>query len=103
MSRDDDTSSGQVKTAIPLMRGGMSQKHAGNGARCKFVGCRGRHVGVAEVAKHDVQILRRLAMEETIWNIIMNGGAWAPIKEVGGGGEGFSPIGGSHVGVDVTP
>jgi hypothetical protein len=42
MSRDDDTSSRQVKTAIPLMRGGIPPKHTSNGARCEFVGCRDR-------------------------------------------------------------
>jgi hypothetical protein len=33
MSRDDDTSSGQVKTAIPLMSEGISKKNTGGGAR----------------------------------------------------------------------
>jgi hypothetical protein len=74
MSRDDDTSSGQVKTATLLIRGGIPQIHADSGARCEFVGCCGRQVGVAEATKHThVQVLRRLAVEETIRNIILNG------------------------------
>ena len=48
MSRDDDAMRGEVETAIPLMRGGISEKDTCCRARCQLVTGGGGHIWVAK-------------------------------------------------------
>ena len=52
VSRYDDSTRGEVETAIPLMRGGISEKDTGCRARCQLVAGGGDHIWVAKARKH---------------------------------------------------
>jgi hypothetical protein len=56
-----------------------------------FGGC--LHVGVIEAPKNTQMVIGwRLIMQMSVWNVMLNGGGWAPIMEVAGRQESLGPI-----------
>ena len=98
MSGDDYATRREVEAAITLMGRGISEEHAGSGARRQLVASCGGHVRVTEApedAKKGVVWWR--AVQQREGNAVLDSRAWAPIQEIGGRTEGLSPIRRRHV------
>jgi len=52
MARDDDPPSSEVKTAVPLVGGGITEEDTSCGTRSKLVFGSGSHVGIAQTAEN---------------------------------------------------
>ena len=52
MSRYNDPIRREIKTPVTLVLGGIAQEDTEGGARSDFVGCGGRHIGVACTTKN---------------------------------------------------
>lgn len=52
MPGDEDSVSGEIKTPIALVIGGVAKKNIEGGPRCEFVRHRRGKVGVASTTKH---------------------------------------------------
>ena len=95
MSRDDYATRGEVETAITLMGGGISEEHAGGGARRQLVASCGGHVRLTE-APEDTEkgVIWWRAVQQREGDAILDGRTRAPIQEIGGRAEDLSPVGG---------
>jgi len=52
MARDDDLPSGEVETAVPLVRGGITEEDTSCRTGSKLVFGSGSHVGIAQTAEN---------------------------------------------------
>jgi len=52
MARDDGPPSGEVETAVPLVRGGITEEDTSCRAGSKLVFGSGSHVGIAQTAEN---------------------------------------------------
>jgi hypothetical protein len=69
VSGGDDTTCGELKTAVAAMCGWISEENTGAGPRGKLMRCGGKKVGVAQAPKDsEVTVGGRRPMEELVWN-----------------------------------
>jgi hypothetical protein len=68
MSRGDDTSRGEIETAITRMIWWISKKNTGARTRTEFVWCSSSEVGKAKATKHpEMSKVRWGAKQNLIW------------------------------------
>jgi hypothetical protein len=89
VTRDEDSVGGEVKTPIPLMVGGVSEEDTSSGARGELMRSSGSEVGVASAPEDTKMVVGGMDAEESEVGV---GWATALVEEVGGSGEGLSPV-----------
>lgn len=84
---------GEVKTPIPLMVGGVSEEDTASGARGELMRSGGGEIGVASAPEDTKMVVRGVDAEENeVRSGVGNRLGAETVEEVGGSGEGLSPV-----------
>jgi hypothetical protein len=93
VTRDEDSVGGEVKTLIPLLVGGVTEEDTASGARGELMRSSGSEIGVESAPDDTKMVVRGMDAEESVVRSgVGNCLGGETVEEVGGSGEGLSPV-----------